>query len=201
MSPIDKYLTIPKNPRTKSSAASRAVTGARVLTSAECFAIIKEKEQKKRRDEEEKANRKKIREEKKKQREDEKAKKADEKAKKAEERIRKANERDELKARKAEERNRRAEENSRQTLQNSSQAQPSTSRSKVELRSRQQREEQREEEPAIVSDVCCVCNQSFQEDVELGGGVEWIQCSCTRWLHEDCVVESTSSSAKLCPFC
>ncbi len=42
-------------------------------------------------------------------------------------------------------------------------------------------------EPVIVSSVC---DQSY----ELGGGVEWVQCNCLRWLHEDCVLGSSMSS-------
>ena len=47
LNPVDKYLKLPTAPKKKESAASsstRAMTGARVLTSAECLAIIKEKE-------------------------------------------------------------------------------------------------------------------------------------------------------------
>lgn len=37
----------------------------------------------------------------------------------------------------------------------------------------------------IVGDThtCCVCYQAFQEE-------EWVQCAYTRWLHEDCIVDS-----------
>lgn len=117
--------------------------------------------------------RKKIREEKKvtHRRESEKGRWKSEKVRKGSERLLKG------RAWKAEERSKRAERRrtkSWEIQQNTSQA---TTRSKVvswQLR----------EEPAIVNDICCVCNQSFQEDVELEGGVElWIQCSCTRWLH------------------
>lgn len=30
-------------------------------------------------------------------------------------------------------------------------------------------------EANIVSDQCCVCNQSFEEDVEIGCGADWVQ--------------------------
>lgn len=64
VTPLDKYLTLPDatpKSRTKTPEASkmRAMTGARVLTSAECFAIIKEQEQKKKQQEEEKIRKKK----------------------------------------------------------------------------------------------------------------------------------------------
>ena len=54
------------------------------------------------------------------------------------------------------------------------------------------------------SNKCCVCLQSFEEDVELGFGVQWIQCACERWLHEDCVIDvitDSSGKERLCPFC
>lgn len=202
---MPKYLNIPKAKLSVAPSVApsktRAITGARVLTSSECLALIREKELKKKQQEEEKENRKKIREEKKKQREEDKLKKAEEKRKKEHERIKKVAEKEATKARKAEEK-RQAEER-KQAERNARQAQPSTSSSSmstVQLRSRQQVRV----EPVIVSNMCCVCQQSYEEDMELGGGVEWVQCSCLRWLHEDCVLDSSVSSdgkVQLCPFC
>ena len=37
----------------------------------------------------------------------------------------------------------------------------------------------------VESDLCCVCFGSYQEDIDTGR--EWLQCSCNRWVHEDCV--------------
>ena len=31
----------------------------------------------------------------------------------------------------------------------------------------------------ISGDKCCVCFQDFEEDVEFGIGIEWVQCACT----------------------
>ena len=70
-----------------------------MLTSAECLAILKEKERKKRELEQEKENRKKVREEKKKQQE-EKLKKAEQKALREEERKRKCEIKEEKRKRK-----------------------------------------------------------------------------------------------------
>ena len=93
VSPLTKYLQLPKTiVKVKESAETcntRAIAGARVLASAECLAILKEKERKKRELEQEKENRKKVREEKRKQREEEKMKKAEQKAQREEERKRK----------------------------------------------------------------------------------------------------------------
>lgn len=82
VSPISKYLEVPNASKIKLSAQTCAITGARVLTSAECLARIREKELKKQEEEKEKENKRKIREEKKKQCEEEKLKKAKEKRKK-----------------------------------------------------------------------------------------------------------------------
>lgn len=30
----------------------------------------------------------------------------------------------------------------------------------------------------------------FEEDVQLGARIDWVQCVCTRWLHEECVIDS-----------
>ena len=50
------------------------------------------------------------------------------------------------------------------------------------------------------TDHCCVCFGSYKEDIDTDR--EWIQCSCTRWLHEDCVDnEDVGTNGKLCPLC
>ncbi len=77
---LAKYLTLPdatpkSRTRMPETTKMRAMTGACVLTSTECFAIIKEQEQKKKQKEEEKIRRKKEREEKKQQRLEEQQKK------------------------------------------------------------------------------------------------------------------------------
>ena len=69
--------------RTPSRSSTAKSSGARVLTSAECLALLKEKEEKKRRDKEEKEQLKLTRELNKKRREEEQRKKAEKRAKKA----------------------------------------------------------------------------------------------------------------------
>ena len=52
----------------------------------------------------------------------------------------------------------------------------------------------------VHENLCCVCFGSYDEDI--GTGREWVECSCKRWLHEDCVdEEDMDSSGKLCPLC
>ena len=41
----------------------------------------------------------------------------------------------------------------------------------------------------IGDDRCCAYNQAFEEDVQLGAGIDWVHCVCTRWLHEECVID------------
>ena len=41
----------------------------------------------------------------------------------------------------------------------------------------------------INSDVCCVCYLTFENDQQQGNGLEWVQCVCGRWLHEECICE------------
>ena len=49
---------------------------------------------------------------------------------------------------------------------------------------------------------CCACFGLYEDDI--GTGVEWLQCSCTRWIHKECVenvVRSEDGEEKLCPLC
>ena len=209
VSPMMKYLQIPTAVQVKPSAASaktRAVTGARVLTSATCLAIIKEKEMKKQREMEEKEERKKRREEKKRQREDEKRKKAEERALKAKEKIRKAKER-EQRAHKAMEQSRKRADLELQSCSQSTNRDTDPAQSSTAQHPRGKRcsaAKRARLEDNISSDSCCVCFQAFAEDVEEGTGAEWVQCTCTRWLHEDCILDSiidSSGKERLCPFC
>ena len=65
--PLQLPKTIVKVKESTASLNARAVTGARVLISAECLALLIDKKKKKRELEEEKENMKKVREEKRKQ--------------------------------------------------------------------------------------------------------------------------------------
>lgn len=56
----------------------------------------------------------------------------------------------------------------------------------------------------VDSNRCSIYLQSCDEDVELGFGVELIQCTCLRWLHRDCIIyciTDSSGKERLCPFC
>ncbi len=211
VSPVAKYLHIPTAVKSKTPVAStktRAVTAARVLTSSQCLAIIKEKAAKKKLEDEEKEKRKKEREAKKKQRE-EKQRKSRERANKAEERAWKAKGREEVRAKKnqkkgarkaAESGRKRQRENCPRDTGTDSGPGPSTqTRGLRGIAAKRPRLEE-----TISSDTCCVCTQAFEEDVQDGSGVDWIQCACTRWLHEDCIMDcivDDNGKDRLCPFC
>ena len=53
----------------------------------------------------------------------------------------------------------------------------------------------------ISDDRRCACNQAFEEDVHLGAGIDWVQCVCTCWLHEECVIDCIDANGKerICP--
>ena len=56
----------------------------------------------------------------------------------------------------------------------------------------------------INSDVCCVCYLTFENDQQQGNGLEWVQCVCGRWLHEECICEidiDEQGRELFCPFC
>ena len=45
---------------------------------------------------------------------------------------------------------------------------------------------------------CCVCFLMYSEDED------WVQCGCSRWLHERCITEviiDISGKELFCPFC
>jgi len=43
--------------------------------------------------------------------------------------------------------------------------------------------------------VCCMCFQSWHDDVLKGGGAEWVSCKCGRWMHEDCIEDVVTDNA------
>ncbi len=47
-----------------------------------------------------------------------------------------------------------------------------------------------------------ICFQSYEDDET---GNDWLECTCGRWVHEDCVdyeiLVDAQGREKLCPFC
>ena len=56
-------------------------------------------------------------------------------------------------------------------------------------------------ETDIDSNQCCVCFESYEDDFIAENGRSWIECSCERWLHEDCSFNVPAMPTEFCPFC
>ena len=197
-SPFSDLLNLPKSASTpKSTKTGRA----RVLTSSECLRLLREKEEQK----QQVALEKEEREAKKKKKEEEQKRKANEKIRKANERALKAAERDQAKANKAEERQKKAEERQRKAEEKQKTGQekaPTKRNNATETGNQSLRKKSRlDMDETIHANLCCVCFGSFEEDI--GTGREWLQCSCMRWIHEDCIDtdDMDSSTNKVCPLC
>ena len=227
---LSKYLRTPTITKPKSS--TRAITTARVLTSTECLDIIREKETKKKAEEETKQQRKREREEKKRKAEEEKQKKAEERKRKlaekaesarkaAEEKAEKAKKIAQEKARKMAEKEHRLAEKARlaeeqreaQKVDKNSTATTMNDfvdeEAPIQRSSRKRHRDSRssaakkkylgETEASRDENQCCVC---FEMHDPLQG--DWVQCSCMRWLHEDCVLDAikdADGNIRLCPYC
>ncbi len=53
----------------------------------------------------------------------------------------------------------------------------------------------------VDTNTCCVCFETYEDDVVEGNGREWIECSCGRWLHEDCSLSESAMPDEFCPYC
>ena len=204
-------------PKNRSSDSAKRVSGARVLTSAQCVAILKEKEEQKKKEKEEKERRKLERESKKHEREEALKKRAEERAMKAEERKKKAAE--------------LAKKREMRTSRKRTAATPSTNQRKKSNTSSKTPESHTgaagssssNDKPAATTSVsdeiwrsnsssteidtneCCICFRTFEEDTMEKTGLDWVECVCGRWLHEECITYNIISDASgrelLCPFC
>ena len=187
--------TTPSQPNTKKQ------SGARVFTSKECLDLLKEKEMKKQKENEEKEKRKLERERKKEREElqrnaEERACKAAEKARKQSEKEKKTQERIAERAKKAQEKVSKAP---------ATRKRPRSTATSTETRALD--EEPRLKTPKAIDDSidfdrCCACFGLYAEDA--GTDREWIECSCSRWIHEDCVenvIYDANGKELLCPVC
>ena len=57
------------------------------------------------------------------------------------------------------------------------------------------------EDTVIDANTCCVCFETYEDDVKEENGREWIECSCGRWLHEDCSFMEPSMPNEFCLYC
>ena len=56
----------------------------------------------------------------------------------------------------------------------------------------------------IDCNTCAICFGSYEEDLLSGGGDEWLQCTCGKWVHEECVEDCEADSdgnPRFCPSC
>ena len=141
----------------------------------------------------------------KKKREEEQRKKADEKAKKAAQRQAEKEKKEMEKAAKQAEKTAKQRTKKSQTAAgstNESRKRPATTDDPGHYRSMRQKAPRLSSPEHINPNQCCTCFGLFEDDVGIGS--EWLQCSCTRWIHEDCVEDvvcGDNGKEKLCPLC
>ena len=190
-SAITSFLTLPsklqeKNGKTKSPGL------ARVLTSEESLAMLKEKERKKKEEEEEKQKRKKESEKKRLEREALMKRKAEEKAAERQ--------------KKKEEKLAEQKERKRQLLEKKMEK----GKKKIDLEGKRKQQEKQKipgkvyplrhsvsnNEKAkcayLPENVCSLCSGNYEDDISPDGTLlaGWIQCtSCKLWMHEECARE------------
>ena len=176
--------------------APRIKTGkARVLTSSECLAFLEEKERKKKAEVEEKERRKQDREAKRKQKEEEKRQKTQEKAKKAEERVKKAEEKARMATARATSKKAATTKvaTTRATKRKTETSAPSAKRAKSA-----------DDQSQIDTNRCAICFGTYEDDIIVGSGEDWLQCTCGKWVHEMCVEDCAADSngnPRFCPSC
>lgn len=65
--------------------------------------------------------------------------------------------------------------------------------SKLNTRKRTKSFESSDDE--IDDNTCCVCFDEYHSDED------WVQCSCSRWLHEECSLSEVPNALEICPHC
>ena len=174
-----------------------------MFTSAECLMLLQEKEEKKRRDKEEKEQRKLTRELNKKRREEEQRKKVEERAKKAAQRQAEKEKKETEKAIKQVEKiAKQVSKKSKEGSTSECRKRPATTSDPGQDRSIRQKFSKSSSPEHINPNQCCACFGLLEDDI--GMGSEWLQCSCTRWIHEECVEDvvcSDNGEEKRYPLC
>ncbi len=162
------------------------------------------KEEKKKCEAEEKEKRKQERERKKREKELERRRKAEERIRRTEEKEKKRKQAEEEKAKKSLQHKavtgkKRSREVTTETSTNEGHLNLVEGGSKITSRRTLHKRSKVTMDSSIFTDLCCVCFSSLEEDE--GTGREWLQCICSRWIHEDCVVPNPNGENKLCPIC
>ena len=196
---ISKYLVqfVP-DAKPKSKETAVRISGARVLTSDKCAAILKEHEEKIKKQQEEKERRKLEREQRRKEKEEKQKKK---KALAAEKKALAAAKKAEKEAKKA------------KVSKNQEGSKVNRKRQCSDDGNKTSKKLQKSAEDDVASssrvptvdaqNVCCVCFQFYQDNEE---HTDWIQCACGRWLHEDCIdaediIHDIYGRELFCPYC
>ena len=188
VSPLTRYLVMPVIPTSKSKPNSRRAAGARVLTSADSLRILQEKAQEKRKKEEEKQR----------QKEEELKQKAELRAKREKKKKQKQCKKDQKKPCKRARTNAGANMDPHTGTGDTANAQKSSIDNNQPRRKRRRVNSCQDE---INTEECCVCFVTYEDDVTEQNGCSWIECSCGRWLHEDCSLSEPSLTNEFCPYC
>ena len=212
---ISKYL-VQYVPVSAPKRTRKQVSGARILTSAECVALFKEKEDKKKKELEDKERRKQERKLKRNQ-------KAGSKSKKKTTSVTSSSTRTDNSEKASMPTSSRYQRSSKGkgsksyigknivTSSSSSLALEdetilektiSTVNTTVGTRSKRNKSKKNGSEEEIDINRCCVCYQTYIDDTT---GLGWVECACSRWLHEECIQYDVTTAADgrelLCPFC
>ena len=178
---LEKHSNIQLTPKAKNT--TKRISGARVLTSAECLKILKEKEDKKKSEMQEKQLRKEKREMNKKKREAEKEHK-----RKKKEQVKKVSG---LGLREA----RASQKKCMSTLSDTEPTEvPLALQDEIVL------DAEGRTQPFSMEQ-CAVCLEAYSSS---DFDCDWIECACGRWTHEDCVddvVIDINGKERFCPHC
>ena len=196
-SPLSDLLNIPVTNKPK----KKVNTGkARVLTSTECLKALQEKENLKQQKAEEKVRKQQERILKKQQKEEEMKRKKEEKIRKTaikEAQSRAKGNRKHCNAKNAAE----CVASTSDTVLVENQTRNSSKRRMDVARQPNEKRVKSNAYDETDTNRCCVCFGKYEDDA--GTGREWLECCCTRWIHEDCIdnEDVDIENCKLCPLC
>ena len=75
---------------------------------------------------------------------------------------------------------------------------PSKRKSTDNAQSSTKRSKKQSADDEIDVNRCCVCFGMYADDA--GTGREWLECRCSRWIHEDCI-DDDDVDVEQCIFC
>ena len=216
-SAISEFLTTPPIGKVRSTtkrkaSAKKSIFGARVLTSAESLAMIKEKQRQKEEEEKAKLERKQEREIKKQQREAEKERKKQEmeskKQQREAEKERKNQEMESKKQQREAKKQKKLEEQEKKIVGREKMATASCKSKRVRSLRKNTSASVTNCETVLLDDIsnyqCAVCFGIYSDDLVDDELIQtWVQCTlptCLKWMHEDCT-EKAGDKFLVCPLC